>query len=107
MAKSKLSAGRHRRFNWQAYGRRLRLARLTLGISEAGAAAAHRVTLRTYRRWEAGARQSGRPEPMVSFAERYGVSIDWLVFGNTHGLTSQLAVNPGGKVAILRLVTAA
>jgi transcriptional regulator with XRE-family HTH domain len=77
MIKSKLSTSRHRRFNWRAYGRRLRLARLTLGISEAAAAEAHGVTLTTYRRWEAGARQSNRPEPMLRFAERYGVSIDW------------------------------
>jgi hypothetical protein len=34
------------------YGRRPRLARLTLGITETEAAAAHGVTLRTYRRWE-------------------------------------------------------
>ena len=38
----------------RAYGRRLRLTRIALDITEAEAAAAHGVTLRTYRRWEAG-----------------------------------------------------
>jgi hypothetical protein len=39
---------------WDAVARRMRIARLALGITEREAAAAWRVTLRTYRKWEGG-----------------------------------------------------
>jgi hypothetical protein len=40
--------------DYRAAGHRLRVTRLTLGITESEAPAAHGVTLRTYRKWEAG-----------------------------------------------------
>jgi transcriptional regulator with XRE-family HTH domain len=40
--------------NEDQVGRRLRLTRLALEITEQEAAAGARITLRTYRKWEAG-----------------------------------------------------
>jgi transcriptional regulator with XRE-family HTH domain len=91
---------------WRGYGNRLHIVRLALGITDAEAATAYGVTLRTYRRWEAGARQSNTAKPMLSFAKRYGVSLDWLMVGKTHHLSRQLTVNPGGKIAILPIMAA-
>ncbi len=51
----------------------LRVARLALDISEAEAAAAYGVTLRTYRRYERGAPQG--VFGWLNFAKAYGVSL--------------------------------
>jgi transcriptional regulator with XRE-family HTH domain len=83
------------RIEWRAHGHRLRVIRAALGLTEREAAAAHGVTLRTYRRWEAGA----RPRHVgVAFAERYDVSLDWLVLGKGERLGRHLT---RGRVAIL------
>ena len=86
--------------DWHLVGRRLRVTRLALGITEQEAAAAHGVTLRTYRRWEAGARQTNNPRYLLNFAEKYDVSLDWLLIGEAAGVGSHLAKNAKGKIAI-------
>jgi transcriptional regulator with XRE-family HTH domain len=85
-------------FSWDAIGRRMRLVRLALGITEQEAAAAWQVTLRTYRKWETGARQHSSTWNVVCFAEKYDVSIDWLIAGDTASLGRHLTE---GKIAIL------
>jgi transcriptional regulator with XRE-family HTH domain len=81
-------------------GRRMRLARLGLGLSEQEAAAAWQVTLRTYRKWEAGAVQRGIKN-LLCFTERFDVSIDWLICGDPARLGRHLTTRAEGKVAIL------
>lgn len=58
------------------------------------------VTLRTYRRYEAGSPQRGSG-PIVAFAGKYDVSLDWLVGGETASIGSHLAKQSQGVVAIL------
>jgi hypothetical protein len=71
------------RLKWlQAFGARLRATRLTLDVSEAGAAAACLLTLRTYRRREAGLPYRGWHDGLVSFVQKYGLSYDWLLAGD-------------------------
>src|SRR5262245_17348846 len=41
---------------YRRYGHRLRVTRLVLGISQADAATAHGVSVRTYLRWDSGAK---------------------------------------------------
>jgi transcriptional regulator with XRE-family HTH domain len=86
--------------DWNLYAHRLRVIRIVLGLSEKDAAVAHGVTLRTYRKWEAGAEQRS-PTPMLNFASRHNVSIDWLVIGEGAAIDSHLAKRAQGKVAIL------
>jgi transcriptional regulator with XRE-family HTH domain len=81
MTKSTNNAKYGTRTYWRAYGRRLHKARSALNISEAEAAAAYEVTLRTYKRWEDGAPQTISSAPMLRFAKRYGVSLAWLMLG--------------------------
>jgi hypothetical protein len=50
-----------------------------LSISESDMAAAHGITLRTYRKWEQGASQRGNG--FLAFSKQYGVSLDWLMRG--------------------------
>ena len=69
------------KFSWRLRGHRLRVTRLALGITEKEAADAHGVSLQTYRRWEAGGQQRG--SQFVDFAEKYNVSLNWLVCGET------------------------
>ena len=69
---------------WCAHGQRLRLARSVLSITEREAAAAHGVTLRTYRRWERGGPQTNSSRGLTAFCKAYGVSVDWLMLGRAH-----------------------
>jgi transcriptional regulator with XRE-family HTH domain len=91
-------------FDWAASGRRLRVTRLALGISEKDAASAYGVTLQTYRKYENGAPERG--SAFVDFAEKYDVSIDWLICGTSARLGSHLTKNRGGKIAILPVINA-
>lgn len=75
------------------------MARLSLGISEAEAAEAHGVTLRTYRRYERGGRS--RWSGVKGFAAKYDVSADWLLLGTTAGIRPHLARHAPGTIAIL------
>lgn len=92
---------------WKDYGHRLRITRLTLGITEMQASTAHGVTVRTYRRWEAGCPQRSSHAATLKFSKVYDVSLDWLINGEGFNLGSHLAVKPGGKLAILPITSAA
>jgi hypothetical protein len=63
----------------RAFGERLRFARAQLNISEQEAAYAFGVTVRTYRRYEAG--KPWERSTWVDFADTFGVSTDWLISG--------------------------
>ena len=52
---------------WIGFGRRFRLTREALGISEQEAADAYGVSLRAYRRLERGAAQRGRHYKLICF----------------------------------------
>ncbi len=89
-------------------GRRLKITRLALNLSEAEAAAASGVTLRTYRKWEAGGRHSHRKNchaRLMAFCEKYDVSLDWLYFGDAFSAKKNLTSCAPGKVAILPVIT--
>jgi transcriptional regulator with XRE-family HTH domain len=92
-------------FSWPEIGRRYRIARLTLGLTEKEAADAYGVTLRTYRKWEAGGRQTNRSDYVVRFAEKYDVSLDWLMVGDGSNVRRHLAQHAKGKIAILPSAT--
>ena len=65
---------------YRAIGERLRLTRKILGISEREAAGAAGVTVKTYRKWESGARQrSGFPVEWL--CDEFDVSITWMFMG--------------------------
>ena len=64
--------------DWCAVGHRIRVTRVMLGLTEEQAAAGFGVTLRTYRRYEAGRSAENR---IVDFARHYDVSFDWLIDG--------------------------
>ena len=70
-----------RRDWYRDFGERLRATRLALGITEAEAAAAWSVTLRIYRRREAGVSMFCDLGGLWSFAEKYKIDIDWLAGG--------------------------
>jgi transcriptional regulator with XRE-family HTH domain len=59
---------------------RLRLIRKTLGLSEQEAADATRVTIKTYRKWEAGA-PTKRFGPIECLCREFEVSIEWMISG--------------------------
>jgi transcriptional regulator with XRE-family HTH domain len=89
---------RERRQFDKEYGLRLRITRAALGITEEQAADAFGITLKTYRRHEAGERVRGTI-PILMFSERYNVSLDWLLMGDTSRLDRRFTT---GNVAILR-----
>ena len=78
-ARKKLGRAAERPYYFhQAFGRRLQYARRRLGITEAEAAAVYGITLRTYRRLEAGGPCRDHHKGFVNFAHTYGLSFDWL-----------------------------
>src|SRR5690242_20697757 len=88
--------------DWPAVGHRMRVTRLALGLSEQQAADGYGITLRTYRRWEKGHRQTQCAAPLCKFCLKYDVSMDWLICGDGRGwLGAHLRKNIGGKIAIL------
>ncbi len=84
---------------------RLRVTRLTLGITEPEAAEGYGVTLRTYRKWESG-HPTQRALPLVKFAKTYRVSLDWLIDGDGFNLGRHLTSETRTKLAILPVTTA-
>jgi transcriptional regulator with XRE-family HTH domain len=86
------------RLDWRAIYSRLPVTRLVLGISETEAAAAARVSLRTYRKWEAG---HGRPTNtgILAFAFAYDVSLDWLANGESSWLLERIAAKNAAERA--------
>jgi transcriptional regulator with XRE-family HTH domain len=93
------------RYDWKACGHRMRVTRIALGLSEKEAAEAWCVTLPTYRRYEAGALQRS-VGGCLNFAEKFDVSIDWLMAGDPDQLDLHLTKNTTGNVALLPMVTA-
>jgi transcriptional regulator with XRE-family HTH domain len=88
---------------WREHGNRLRVVRIVLDITEQEAADVCGVTLRTYRRYEQGGKQSnGRP--IRNFARHYGVSLGWLHKGEGILNGEHLGRKATGKVAILPVV---
>jgi transcriptional regulator with XRE-family HTH domain len=84
----------------RAVGHRLAVIRAVVGITEIEAARAARITLRTWRKWEAGrGRLSSRA--IMHFAHEYRVSLDWLLDGEAGWIGEHLAKRARGKVAIL------
>jgi DNA-binding XRE family transcriptional regulator len=67
---------------YRDFGLRLRLVREALGLTEQQATDGAGVTVRTYRRWEAGhkGKSSG---PVFKFGEKFRVNLDWL-FGSVY-----------------------
>jgi len=90
---------------WSDYAHRLRVARMTLGITETDAATAHGVTERTYRGWEVGKPQRAS-FGFLAFAEKYDISLNWLVHGEGFNLGRHLTVSSNGKLAILPIMSA-
>jgi len=86
---------------WHAFGRRLYVTRLALELGEREAAAACGVSVRSYRRWEAGRPASNSARPVVAFCSRFAVSPDWLLLGQRHLIGRHLRERSRGKVAIL------
>jgi transcriptional regulator with XRE-family HTH domain len=78
------------RIDWRAVYRRLPITRLVLGITEREAAVAAGVSLRTYRKWEAG-HDRQTDTGILAFAFAYDVSLDWLVDGECGWLLGRLA----------------
>lgn len=77
------------------------MTRLVLGLSEKEMAAAYGVTLPTYRRYEAGGIQNGKTSAFCDFADKYNISIDWLMAGEGARVGAHLAQRSTGKIAIL------
>lgn len=92
------------RIDWCAVYGRLPITRLVLDISESEAAAAARVSLRTYRKWEAG---HDRPTNtgILAFAFSCGVSLDWLVHGEYGCLLDSLAAKNAPEPRATSLLT--
>jgi DNA-binding XRE family transcriptional regulator len=67
---------------WSEFGERLQLARSRLGITKDEAAAALRLTLRTYEKWESGKPGRSNHSGVFCFAETYGLTLDWLIAGD-------------------------
>jgi transcriptional regulator with XRE-family HTH domain len=88
--------------DWCAVYRRLPITRLVLGISKVEAAAAAGVSLRTYRKWEAG---HNRPTNtgILALAFAYDVSLDWLVNGEFSWLLDRLAAKNAPEQPAARL----
>jgi transcriptional regulator with XRE-family HTH domain len=71
-------------------GRRLRTARLALGLDQQEMADALTVARTTYSNWEVGIRP---PESfaMARLEERFGVTMSWIFLGDLRGLPYELA----------------
>jgi hypothetical protein len=84
------------RYSQAAVGHRLRAARIACGITERTAAACE-VSLRTYRKWGAGGAQKNWHDQLSLFANKFGVSLTWIVLG-----AGDPPKNPAdGKIAFL------
>jgi transcriptional regulator with XRE-family HTH domain len=89
----------------RAFGCRLRLVRLVLGLSEEDTATAMSITIRTLRKWEAGGSRTNSASPFVEFSRKYDVSLDWLLMGEAGGIGAHLAKRSTGKLAILPAIS--
>jgi transcriptional regulator with XRE-family HTH domain len=91
------------RKQWREQGHRLHVVRVVLDITEQEAAEICGVTLRTYRRYERGAKHKS-VRPVRNFARHYGVSLGWLFDGEGILNSEHLGRKATGKVAILPVV---
>ena len=91
------------RQQWRDQGHRLRVVRVVLDITEQEAADVCGVTLRTYRRYEQGAKRKSI-RPVKNFARHYGVSIGWLLDGEGILNSAHVGRKATGKVAILPVI---
>lgn len=88
------------RFNHRAFGHRLRVLRIALGLSEAEAASAAGCRVQTWRKYETTGK--GRiTRALLLFCRRYDASLDWLLDGEGAGVRGHLGKHTQGKVAIL------
>jgi hypothetical protein len=79
---AKKEARKARSLEWHRhFGDRLRVARLALGITDVEAAAAGLITLRAYRKREAGLPFHSWNQGLLCFVEKHDVSLNWLVQG--------------------------
>ena len=83
-------------FDDRHFGRRLRVTRIALGITEAQAAKVAGRSVDTWRKYEATGK-GHCTKAVVRFAGHYDVSLDWIVCGDPRGLPQSTK----GKVAIL------
>ena len=87
-------------YDYREFGHRLRVARLVLGLTEEQAAATAGRSVKTWRKYELTGKGRGTM-PLLLFAEKYRVSLDWLLFGDAARIPASLAKHAQGKVAIL------
>jgi hypothetical protein len=66
---------------WVEVAPRFRYTRKVLHIAEQDAAAAMRMSLKTYRRWETGENHAENRRGVFNFAKTYGTTFDWLLWG--------------------------
>lgn len=71
-------------FDYSGFGRRLRATRIALGLTEEQAAAVAGRSVKTWRKYEETGKGRGL-RALLLFAERYGVSLDWLICGDAKG----------------------
>jgi transcriptional regulator with XRE-family HTH domain len=99
-------------YDYAAFAARLRQVRIEMGLTEEEVAAVAGRTVETWRRYET----TGRGQitlPLVKFASRYNLSLDWLFDGDgprTRGtktvrLVSETAVQSSRSIAPLRMVS--
>lgn len=86
-------------FDCRGVAHRLRLARMVLDLSVAEAAAAAGRSLRTWQKYEVAG--TNRAAPLVRFAAKYDVSLDWLVCGKADRTGPHLHKRATGNLAIL------
>ena len=91
------------RQQWRDQGHRLRVVRIVLDITEQEAADVCGVTLRTYRRYEQGAKQKSI-RPVRNLVRHYGVSLGWLFDGEGVLNSEHVGRKATGKVAILPVI---
>lgn len=72
-------------YDRKAAGERLRITRIALDLTEAQAATGFGVTVRTYRRYEAG-RMPRYADPIIAFCSKHDISVDWLIVGDSSRL---------------------
>jgi transcriptional regulator with XRE-family HTH domain len=85
------------RYSQAAVGHRLRAARVARGITEHAAAAACKVSLTTYRKWEAGRPQRNWHKQLSRLAKKFDASLPWIAHK-----AGDPPLNPAdGKIAFL------
>ena len=92
--------------DYRAAGHRLRVTRLTLGITEFGSRGGARCHLADLSEVGGGPPATWDEVTVPAFAEKYNVSLDWLSAGEGLGLRHHLSAKTSGKLAILPTMSA-